>query len=182
MKKVHLLHAVENGSANVEVRTVDTDIVVLLIGHFFNLHENHPNIDLWVAFGVGKNFQYIHINSICNDLGREQSRALPIFHAFSGCDTTSSFCGKGKKSVMRAWKSYPEVTDVFLNMQEYPFKEMSYSSPHFQKLERLTVLMYDKSSQLHSVNTARRELFSKKGRSLENIPPTQVIEKFPGKQ
>ena len=43
---VHLLHAVENGSANVEVRTVDTDIVVLLIGHFFNLHENHPNIDL----------------------------------------------------------------------------------------------------------------------------------------
>ena len=79
---------------------------------------------------------------------------------------------------MRAWKSYPEVTDVFLNMQEYPFKEMSYSLPHFQKLERLTVLMYDKSSQLHSVNTARRELFSKKGRSLENIPPTQVIENF----
>ena len=55
---------------------------------------------------------------------------------------------------------------------------MSYSSPHFQKLERLTVLMYDKSSQLHSVNTARRELFSKKGRSFENIPPTQVIENF----
>ena len=97
---VHLLHAIENGSASVEVRTVDTDIVVLLIGHFFNLHENHLNIDLWVAFGVGKNFQYIHSNSICNDLGREQSRALPIFHAFSGCDTTSPFCGKGKKSVM----------------------------------------------------------------------------------
>ena len=111
-------------------------------------------------------------------LGREQSRALPIFHAFSGCDTTSFFCGKGKKSVMRTWKSYPQVTDVFLNMQEYPFEEMSYASPHFQKLERLTVLMYDKSSQLHSVNTARRELFSKKGRSLENIPPTQVIENF----
>ena len=120
---VHLLHAVENGSANVEVQTVGTDIVVLLIGHFFNLHENHPNIDLWVAFGVGKNFQYIHINSICNDLGREQSHALPILHAFSGCDTTSSFCVQGKKSVMRAWKSYPEVTDVFLNMQEYPFKD-----------------------------------------------------------
>ena len=107
-----------------------------------------------------------------------QSCALPIFHAFSGCDTTSSIGGKGKKSIMRVWKSYPEVTDVFLNMQEYPFEEMSYSSPHFQKLERLTVLIYDKSSQLHSVNTARRELFSKKGRSLENIPPTQVIENF----
>ena len=115
---VHLLHASENGSANVEVRTVDTDIVVLLIGNFFNLHENNPNIDLWVAFGVGKNFQYIHVNSICNDLGREQSRALPIFHAFSGCDTTSSFCRKGKKSVIRVWKSYLEITDVL----SYPLK------------------------------------------------------------
>ena len=115
---VHLPHASENGSANVEVRTVDTDIVVLLIGHFFNLHENNPNIDLWVAFGVGKNFQYIHVNSICNDLGREQSRALAIVHTFSGCDTTSSFRGKGKKSVIRVWKSYLEITDVL----SYPLK------------------------------------------------------------
>ena len=43
---VHLFHARENGSADVEVRTVDTDIVILLIGHFFNPHEKNPNIDL----------------------------------------------------------------------------------------------------------------------------------------
>ena len=40
------------------------------------------------------------INSICNDMDREKSHALPIFHAFCGCDRTSSFGGKGEKSVM----------------------------------------------------------------------------------
>ena len=33
--------------------------------------------------------------------------------------------------------------------------------------------MYDKQSTAECINDARKELFSKKGRSLENIPPTK---------
>ena len=171
---VHLLHALENERNKIEVRTVETDIVVLLIGQFFEMQARYPQVDIWVAFGVGKNFQYIHVNSICWKLGKEKSQSLPVFHAFSGCDTTSSFCGKGKRTALQAWKSYPEATEAFLYIQRNPFATISCSSPCFQKLERLTVLMYDKSSNLHSVNAARRELFSKKGKPIENIPPTQV--------
>ena len=50
------------------------------------------------AFGAGKNFRYVYINALCNALGEEKSVALPFFHSFTGCDTTSGFFGKGKKS------------------------------------------------------------------------------------
>ena len=39
-------------------------------------------------------------------------------------------------------------------------------------LERFVVLMYDRTSQCQRVNDARKVLFSQKGRTLENIPPS----------
>ena len=37
-------------------------------------------------------------------LGPERCIALPFVHAFSGCDTVSSFAGRGKKTVWEIWK------------------------------------------------------------------------------
>ena len=39
--------------------------------------------------------------------------ALHVFHAFTGCDTTSSFGGRGKKTAWNTWKVFPEVTAAF---------------------------------------------------------------------
>ena len=41
-------------------------------------------------------------------------------------------------------------------------------------IERFVVLLYDKMSTVVEVNLARKDLFSKKSRSLENIPPTRT--------
>ncbi len=41
------------------------------------------------------------------------------------------------------------------------------------ELERSVVLLYDKTSDQVSVNDARKQLFTHKSRSLENIPPTE---------
>ena len=46
-------------------------------------------------------------------------------------------------------------------------------SVQFELLERFTVIIYDKTSSLLSVNEARRELFCQKNRTMESIPPTQ---------
>ena len=54
-------------------------------------------MDVWDAFGMGRNYRYYGINSISANLGPEKSVALPVFHAISGCDMTSAFRGKGKK-------------------------------------------------------------------------------------
>ena len=97
-----------------------------------------------------------------------------IFHAFMGCDTTSAFLGKGKKSAWEAWKVYPEATEAFLFVKDSPFVPLDINTPVFDVLQRFVVILYDRASLATDVNTVRRELFTRKNRALENIPPTEV--------
>ena len=100
---VHILHTVQDEYARkVLVRTADTDVIVILVGKYHSLKEIQPDLDLWVAFGMGRNFRFISISAICSHLGEAHSRSLPVFHALSGCDTTSSFYGKRKVSAWQA--------------------------------------------------------------------------------
>ena len=48
---VHVQHSLECGYRKIVVQTVDTDIEVILIGHFLDLKCQYPQLDLWVAFG-----------------------------------------------------------------------------------------------------------------------------------
>ena len=90
---VHAKHASLAGSRVVTIVSSDTDVVVLDISAYVDL-----NIDaLWLAFGKGENFRWLPIHDISKSLG-PRSKALPFFHAFTGCDTVSAFVGKGKKS------------------------------------------------------------------------------------
>ncbi|KAG0711306.1 hypothetical protein GWK47_020863 [Chionoecetes opilio] len=169
---VHLQDSLESGCTTCLVRTVDTDVLVILIGKYHFLASKYPSADIWVAFGSGKNFLFLHINAICSTLGKEKSTALPVFHSFTGCDTTSSFFGRGKV-VWEAWGAYTEVTDAFNFIVEHPHAQITVDCQEFQMLERFTVVIYDKTSPLVSVNEARKELFCQKNRTMENIPPTQ---------
>ena len=170
---IHLLDALEHGASTCLVRTVDTDVVVILIGKFHAMVAKYPTADIWVAFGTGKSYTYLHINDICHSLGKEKSTALPIFHCYTGCDTTSALCGKGNKSAWEAWTSNPEVTQAFNYMAANPHSPVTIDGQHFKLLERYTVVLYDKTSHLHSINEARRELFCQKNKTTEHIPPTQ---------
>jgi hypothetical protein len=123
---VHLLHALEHGANIIQIRTVDSDVIVILIGQFHDLVVHYPLMKLWVAFNSGKDFCFYHINSICDNLRKEKSQALPEFHAFTGSDTTSAFKNNGKVSAWNAWKSYSDVTSTFLHVAKNPFKKLGY--------------------------------------------------------
>ena len=76
---LHLQDALENGANTCLVCTVDTDVIVIIVEKVHYLREQHPAADVWIEFGTGRNFRYLHINAICNALGREKAIALPIF-------------------------------------------------------------------------------------------------------
>ena len=100
---VHLKDALDKGGRGggregILVRTVDTDVIVILIAQFHTLSSTWPGLSFWVAFGMGKNFQLLSVNSICEYLGEQKCLALPFFHALIGCDIASAFLEKGKKS------------------------------------------------------------------------------------
>ena len=59
---VRVKDALNKGARNILVSTVDTDVVVLLVSVYWQLH------DIWVAFGTDKHFRYYNINSVCQIL------------------------------------------------------------------------------------------------------------------
>ena len=126
---------------------------------------------MWIAFGTGKHLRFIAAHEIASSLGPHESKALPIFHALTGCDTVSCFTGRSKRTALAVWKIYPEVTNAFLELASPPSQISEECIGH---LERFVVLMYDKTSEKIKVNDARKQLFSTKGRSLESIPPTRA--------
>ena len=83
----------ERGYNKVSIRTDDTDVVVLAVTSAQRLNIT----ELWIAFGAGKNFRYLPAHEMANALGSDRCVALPMFHAFTGCDTVSCFGGRGKR-------------------------------------------------------------------------------------
>ena len=76
---VHIKDALEKGCRKVYVRIVDTDVIVIIAGIFFKLLAGCPGLDLWVGFGMGKYFQQIHVNNLCQELGESKCTGLPFF-------------------------------------------------------------------------------------------------------
>ena len=137
---LHALNAAQKGYRKLCVRTVDTDVVVLAISLFHQINAE----ELWLAFGTLSSFRYISIHEVVRVMDPRTCMALPVFHSFIGCDTASSFGGRGKKSAWNTWQVYPEVTGAFerlLHMEETSKTAMA-------ALERFVVLLYDRTSDL----------------------------------
>ena len=93
---LHLSDAVQRGHSDIIICTADTDVVVLVVSNFHKIGAQN----IWLSFGVAKHHRYIAAHEIASELGPRRAMCLPMFHSFTGCDVTSFFCGKGKKS---AW-------------------------------------------------------------------------------
>ncbi|KAG1674335.1 hypothetical protein GQR58_015133 [Nymphon striatum] len=70
---------------------------------------------------------------------------------------------KGKRGVIG-------ITENQAALQKWLVIDLS--SQHFKDIERLTVILYDKTSTLEFVNECRKQFFAQRG-NLESIPPTQ---------
>ena len=91
---VHLQDALNSGATTCFVRTVDTDVVVIVAGKFHALLTDHPAADVWIAFGTGKNFIHIHINEICSALGKDRSKHFPYSIALLAVIQRHRFLGR----------------------------------------------------------------------------------------
>lgn len=161
---VHSLNCLQNNLKKILIKTVDTDVIILAIFYQYQ----HQQQDVWIEFGIGKNLQYVSCMEISNNL-KDKCLGLPFFHAFTGCDVTSAFFGKGKRKCWEAWEAFLDITDTFKELTLHP-KQPSAEQMHM--LEKFVIFLYDKHSEAQSLDVCRMELFTKKNRSIENLPPT----------
>lgn len=70
---VHILYAIQvDLMKTILVRTVDTNVLVILLGKFPGLWEFQPELDLWLTFGMGRHFRYVSANSVCVVFGKQR--------------------------------------------------------------------------------------------------------------
>ena len=54
-----------------------------------------------------------------SNLGDDKCKVLPVWFAFTGCDTVSAFSGRGKKIVWDTWNAFPDITDILSSKYTY---------------------------------------------------------------
>ena len=120
--------------------------------------------------GTGNDFRHIPAHSISKALGPIKSLSLPVFCAFTGCDTVSHVAQVGKKTAWKIWEAHDELTLAFYALHKAPD---AINDDVASTLESFTVLVCDRNSALTSVNETRKTLFARKGRQMSTLPPTQ---------
>ena len=90
-----------------------TDNVVVIAIAMFN--QINPD-ELWLGFGTGSNFSYIPVCEVVNGMNPRNCTGLPVFHAFTECESVSSFGGRGKKTAWKIWQVFPDVTEAFKHL------------------------------------------------------------------
>ncbi|CAH3114284.1 unnamed protein product, partial [Pocillopora meandrina] len=157
---LHARDATLSGYKQVNVICRDTDVLVLLLAHKHNLCD-----EVWMFSGTSRKKRFIPVHRI--EIPEETRNSLLAFHAITGCDTTSQFCGIGKGS---AWKALDSQTSNLLT-------SIGETSPPTQRTiadaEAFVCQLYHKGTREVEINRERAAAFRKVKKNIDSLPPTQ---------
>jgi hypothetical protein len=138
--------------------------------------EHGVDIKSQLQHGASKSdlARWILVHELLAAIGPEKASGILYFHALTGCDVVSAFRGKGKKSAWMTWDVCKDVSETFTRLSHCPTEV---SDADLQNLETFVVCMYDRSSASTGVDEARLDLFARKQRAYDSIPPTRAALK-----
>jgi hypothetical protein len=154
---LHACEAIERGKNRVLVVCNDTDVNLLLI-HFLG---GYRAVEVWMVSGTAKKKKCFPVHRIAQNLPLDIRHNILRFHAFTGCDTVSSFHGFGKKA---CWKIFREQPDLLASVGQ---------DATVDEVEEFVCRLYGAPDPHGGVNKARYDMFGKGQKSLEKLPPTR---------
>ena len=89
---IHARHAAQS-FPEVIIISEDTDVFVIILGVHAEIGSRSK---IMLRRGKGNKIRLIDINRLASVLGKDVCSALIGLHAWTGCDTVSSFAGQGK--------------------------------------------------------------------------------------
>ena len=154
----HALHECEH----VVINSPDTDVFLLAVA--LN-QELEGKIEL--RMGTASSQKNICISSVSERIPNSIQTALPGFHAFTGCDTTSAFKGKGKI------KAYKLMSESPLYHQAFSAIGNCWTSDNlpWEDLERFLCELYGQVSE-STLTKARANIFKCSFKADVSLPPT----------
>lgn len=161
---LHALHVARSG-AQVQIISPDTDVLLLALRRYPQLGHKSSFVT-----GVGGKRRTIFLKPIYDSIGARLADALPGFHAFTGCDTTGHFAGKGKQ---RCWKALKKSRDNVIAA----FVQLGTTdtiSPEMERaLEQFVCQLYLPGTDLSELAAVRWHMFKKSFAESEKLPPTK---------
>ena len=172
---VHLLHALRHFSLAL-VQTGDTDVIVILLCNFHHILATNDAAQVWISFQAGTTKRMINLNDLAETLGSIKCKALALFHAFTGSDSTSSFKFKGKRFCYKTLEKLPSVLDKFSTVTSSQFQ----TSPSIcEAAQDFVCTLYDSDglsttgqSSNNNVDLVRMDSFCRRTKDVERISPT----------
>ena len=163
---LHALHASDAAHQQILIKSSDTDVVEVLACYF----REYISADIFLLSGTRSRAHVINVTQVCEQLGVEVCRALPGLHALTGCDTVSSFAGKGKKAALDIVKADEDSRASIHRIGERvpPMRE------DLRKMEKFVWSLYN-DVNCCKVNDTRYKLFYKnQNLQLYQLPPTHA--------
>ena len=161
---LHIEYAVRNhGVTSAVPWSIDYDVaamcprVCLLLG-----------IKIFFKTGVRDYRRYIPMHTAASDLGETLAMALPVIHTLSGCDSTSAFCGVGKRRWVTVLSKNPSLLEGIMDIGQDP---LNISKEAIESVNKTVSLLYC-GKPAENTDEVRYDLFAKKGFSSEKLPPT----------
>ena len=104
------MHAARSQFVYVAVIIVseDTDVLVLCLAF-----KSFIPSSMFIKCSSQTRLKYLDVSRMVERIGASTCKALPGFHAFTGCDTVSAFQGRGKVLVFRIMAKDQGFQEVF---------------------------------------------------------------------
>ena len=143
------------------------------------------NTKIWMDVGTSwrGNRRYIDLCAIASKIGSSLCKALPGFHAFTGCDYTSSFIRKGENRPLKIAEENDSFLDAFAALAAEQVDEATCNV-----LEENTAKLYDAKKTMplneHRFMVFEKSFGPKKGKQLfsrlkgvdaSSIPPCKNV-------
>ena len=165
---LHAKDATNNGYSRIVVQCKDTDVLVMLVNMFQEIHAD----EVWMSKGTSSQKIFVPVHTIFSGIPTDVRESIIGFHSITGCDTTSQPNGIGKKTAWEVYLKNPKL------LAEIGVGTLSDSA--IKSAEDFFISIYSRS--LHNADTSKsinelRELqFGKK--SPEMLPPTYASLKL----
>jgi hypothetical protein len=165
---LYAMHAMDEGFRYVRVISPDSDIFFILLHYALKLNE----VTLLFDTGTGNNKKLLNVSQIAAGYGQEYCTALMCLHAFTGCDSTSAFVGKGKAKPIKTMQHCPRFCKILAMLGD----EWEVPAGLMKETEHFTCSMYG-LARLSDVDDVRAHMLTAKcGGEHGRLDPSKHID------
>ena len=167
----HVINLGKNRYTDVLVKTVDSDVVMLCLT-YADVAKSNGIENFFMCYGPKD--KKIDVFENFNRLGANVCKGLSFFHAFTGCDSVSSFYKVGKAKYWTVWSAKIKVGDtnlsnIFIELSNRP---RSIDENTFDSLCELVYEAYNLTKEVPLKTRRKDHLISTPNVNLRMLVPS----------